>query len=245
MIATLMKQPGEILRPAVAFTGGTGSGSITAIRDVTVIARGLVPGATALAASAMLANGIVTLALSGGSDGERYAVTVRADDAHGQTLESEVEVVMIESTWATPDGGAGWLSIAALVKRFTLDEVVRMTDPDGSGRIDRDLLIGALIDAQSIVEAHIASRYALPLATVPRILEMAVGDLARARLYPRGVPEGIADQAKAAMALLVRIQKGDATLGLPAAVTPAETDSDAPVVIAPGQRAYPDWLRNY
>ncbi|MFN3432554.1 MAG: phage protein Gp36 family protein, partial [Candidatus Sericytochromatia bacterium] len=42
-----------------------------------------------------------------------------------------------------------------------------------------------LVDAQAIAEAHIASRYALPLATVPRILEMAVGDLARARLYPR------------------------------------------------------------
>ncbi len=91
----------------------------------------------------------------------------------------------------------------------------------------------------------VTSRYALPLATVPRILEMAVGDLARARLYPRGAPEGIADQAKAAMALLVRIQKGDATLGVPAADAPAEAVSDAPVVIAPGQRAYPNWLKDY
>lgn len=242
MIVTLIKQPGETLRPAVPFSS---TGLIAAIRDVTVSSRGLVPGAAALAASATLANGIVTLALSGGSDGERYVVTVRADDGHGQTLESETEVVLIESTWATPDGGAGWLTIAALVKRFTLDEVVRMTDPDGSGRIDRDLLIGALVDAQAIAEAHIASRYALPLASVPRILEMAVGDLARARLYPRGAPEGIADQAKAAMALLVRIQKGEATLGLPAAAAPAETVSDAPVVISPGRRAYPDWLKDY
>lgn len=242
MIATIIKQPGETLRPAVAFSG---SASIAAIRGVTVTARGLVPGAAALVASAALAGGVVTLALSGGSDGERYAVTVRAEDAQGQTLESEVEIVLIESVWATPDGGAGWLSIAALVKRFSLDEVVRMTDTDGSGRIDRGLLIGALVDAQAIVEAHIASRYALPLATVPRIVEMAVGDLARARLYPRGAPEGIADQSKAAMALLVRIQKGDATLGLPAAETPAEAASDAPVVIAPGQRAYPDWLKGY
>lgn len=242
MITTLIKQPGETLRPAVPFFS---SGPIAAIRGTTAIARGLVPGAPALTVGATLANGIVTLALSGGGDGERYAVTVRADDAGGQTLESEVEVVVLESVWQTPDGGAGWLSIAALVKRFTLDEVVRMTDPDGSGRIDRDLLIGALIDAQAIAEAHIASRYALPLATVPRILEMAVGDLARARLYPRGVPEGIADQAKAAMALLVRIQKGEATLGLPAAAMPVEAVSDAPIVIAPGQRAYPNWLKDY
>ncbi|WP_343526944.1 DUF1320 domain-containing protein [Sphingomonas sp.] len=242
MIATIIKQPGETLRPAVAFFGNA---SIAAIQGVTVIARGLVPGAVALVASATLVGGVVTLALSGGSDGERYAVTIRADDAHGQTLESETEVVLIESTWATPDGGAGWLSIAALVKRFTLDEVVRMTDADGSGRIDRDLLIGALVDAQAIAEAHIASRYALPLATVPRILEMAVGDLARARLYPRGAPEGIADQAKAAMALLVRIQEGKATLGLPAAAVPAEAVSDTPIVIAPGRRAYPTGLDDY
>jgi len=242
MIATILKQPGETLRPAVAFSGNA---SIAAIRAVTVTARGLVPGAAALGANATLSGGTVTLALSGGSDGERYAVTVRGDDAQGQTLESEVEVVLIESSWATPDGGAGWLSIAAFVKRFTLDEVVRMTDIDGSGRIDRDLLIGALVDAQAIAEAHIASRYALPLATVPRILEMAVGDIARTRLYPRGAPEGIADQAKAAMALLVRIQKGEATLGVPAAVLPAEAVSDAPILIAPGRRAYSDWLKDY
>ncbi len=86
MIATVIKQPGETLRPAVAFSGNA---SIAAIRGVTVTARGLVPGAAALVASAALAGGVVTLALSGGSDGERYAVTVRADDVHGQTLESE------------------------------------------------------------------------------------------------------------------------------------------------------------
>ncbi|MDQ1229278.1 DUF1320 domain-containing protein [Sphingomonas sp. SORGH_AS_0879] len=242
MIATITKQPGETLRPAVAFSGNA---SIAAIRAVTVTARGLVPGAPALVASATVSGGVVTLALSGGGDGERYAVTVRADDLGGQTLESEIEVVVLESSWATPDGGAGWLPIAAFVKRFTLDEVVRMTDLDGSGRIDRDLLVGALVDAQAIAESHIASRYALPLATVPRILEMAVGDLARARLYPRGAPEGIADQAKAAMALLVRIQDGKATLGLPAAAAPIETASDTPIVIAPGRRAYPDGLDGY
>lgn len=242
MIATVIKQPGETLRPAVAFSG---TASIAAIQGVTVTARGLVPGAAALVASATLAAGVVTLALSGGSDGERYAVTVRAAEQGGQTLESETEVVVLESLWQTPDGGAGWLPIAAFVKRFTLDEVVRMTDLDGSGLIDRDLLIGALVDAQAIAEAHVASRYALPLVTVPRILEMAVGDLARARLYPRGAPEGIADQAKAAMALLVRIQEGKATLGVPAAAMPVEAVSDAPIVIAPGRRAYSDWLKDY
>ncbi len=241
MIVTLLKQPGETLRPIVPFAT---SAQIAATLATTTVARGLVPGGAPLVAAASVAGGSVTLALVGGADGERYLVTVRARDAAGAELESEVEVTVIDCTWALPDGGAPWLGIAGFVRRFGLDEVVRMTDSDGSGRIDRDLLVDALTDAQAIAAAHVADRYALPLASVPRVLEMAVGDLARARLYPRGAPEGVADQAKAAARLLERLQAGQVSLGLPAAESPA-TASDTPVLIAPGLRAYPDRLADY
>lgn len=147
MIVTLLKQPGETLRPVVPFAT---SAPIAAILATTTVARGLVPGGAPLVAAASVAGGSVTLALVGGADGERYLVTVRARDAAGAELESEVEVTVIDCTWALPDGGAPWLGIAGFVRRFGLDEVVRMTDSDGSGRIDRDLLVDALTDAQAI-----------------------------------------------------------------------------------------------
>ncbi|HEU4958968.1 MAG TPA: DUF1320 domain-containing protein [Sphingomonas sp.] len=235
MIATRLKQPGETLRFAPAFAT---TAALVQLVDVTVEARGLVPGAPACQAQGEIAGGVLELVVAGGGDGERYLVTARVDDADGQTLESELEIAVIESAWQLPDGGTPYLSIGDFVARFGLDEVVRMTDPDGSGRIDRDLLTNALADAQAIADAELAGRYAVPLATVPKVIELAIADIARARLYPQGAPDGVDRAAKAAARSLERIASGELTLGLPE--RPAEAASDTPVLIAPGRRVYRD-----
>jgi phage gp36-like protein len=241
MITTLVKQPGEQLLAPVRFER-----PIAWPRPATVAARGLVAeAAPVVAGPPQVVDGGVRLLLSGGTDGERYLVTVAAETPGGELLEGEVELLVLDSTWATPDGGAPWLSIAGFIRRFTLDEVVRMTDPDGSGRIDRGLLVDALTDAQAIAEAHVAGRYALPFATVPRVIELAIADLARARLYPRGVPDAVDAAAKAALRLLEAIAAGRTTLGVPAADVPAAPASAAPVLIAPGCRHYPDGLADF
>lgn len=239
-LETILKQPSETLRQSLTFNGVS---TITELHSVEAEARGLVSGATALDVVPTLFAGALTLAISGGTDGERYLITAIADDAEGQRAESELEIVVIDAAWAMPDGGVPYLSIAEFVDRFGLPEVVAMTDADGAGRIDRALLVSALTSAQAVADAHIAARYSVPLIDVPLIVKKIVGDLARAELYPRGAPDGVADQAKQSLRMLERIQSG--AMPVPAATAPAEAASENPILISSGRRAYPDGLTGY
>lgn len=239
-VEIIMKQPGEVLPRAVRFAGLT---ALASVNVVSVEARGLMPGAPMLLGTAALDGNAVAVTLSGGGDGERYLVTVRASDEGGAEAEAELDVSVIEGAWAMPDGGTGYLSIAEFVKNVGLSEVIALTDGTGEGRIDRDLIVSRLTNAQAVVDTYLASRYVVPLSEAPLIVKKIVTDLALAALYPRGAPDGIADQAKASTRLLERIQAGQAQI--PAAVPPAPAVSENPVVIAPGRRAYPDGLAYY
>lgn len=239
-LETILKQPAEVLRHVVRF--GAGFAPIGVI-SASAEARGLVSAAAALGVAHELAGDVVTLELSGGDDGEIYLVTLRTEQADGGEAEGEIEVMVVDGAWSMPDGGAPYLSIAEFVGRFGLPEVIRMTDGIGDGRIDRAMLVGALVNAQSVADAHICARYAVPLASPPQIVKKIVGDLARAELYPAGAPDGVADQAKQSLRMLERIQSGAMPLAM--AEPPAEAVSDNPVLIAPGYRAYPDGLRDY
>lgn len=237
----LVKQPSEALKKELPVPGAVGA--IASIDAVTSVARGLVAGSAALTAAGSLTAGALFLHLEGGTDGERYLVTARVEDASGQSLEAELEVAIVDGAWAMPDGGAGYLDIKGFVDRFGLEEVVRMTDPDGTGRIDRQLLVSTLAAVQAVADAHIGARYAVPLDPVPEIVKVAIGDMARVRLYPREAPAGIAEQAKAALKILERIGEGRLPLGIAAAAVAAP--SSAPIVVSPGVRQYPDGLKDY
>lgn len=232
-----LKQPAEAKRLQLDFPGAA-----TAVQAVLIERQG--GGDGTLIATAEIITGTVVVTALGGLDGERYLVTVRAELADGETAEREIDLAIVDGAWAMPGGGTPYLSIADFVGRFGFEETVRMTDGDGSGRIDRALLVAALADAQAIADSYLAIRYQVPLASVPPIVGMIVADLARARLYPRGAPEGIADAAKLAEQRLKSIQAGTMNLGLPIAPAPA-TAEEAPIVFVPGKRAYPDALEGY
>lgn len=238
MIVT--KQPAETRVFPVAFAV-----PVLELVDMTGMARGLVVGATPIGLPGAAASGGGLLVdVAGGTDGERYLVTVRARDALGDVHEAEIEVVVVDATWVMPDGGTAYLSIAEFVENFGLAETVLMTDGDGSGRIDRTLLIGALRAAQGIADANLAARYAVPIAVVPATIKTAIADIARARLYPRGAPEGVAGQAKEAVRLLERIASGALPLALPLGEAPAvAAPTETPILISTrGRRAYPNGL---
>lgn len=180
----------------------------TGVGTVTVQALGLVPGGASLTATSALSAGQVILTLGGGTNGERYDVSVRATLATSDMGERQIHVAAIVPDWTMPDGSAGWLTVTGFVERFGLDETIIATDRDGSRMIDSLYLIGALRDAQAEAEAFVAGRYALPLSAVPGLLQTAVADLARARLYPRGAPEGVTNAAAAQRRILDRIAAG-------------------------------------
>lgn len=235
----IVKQPAEIVRLPMEFGGAA---TIEALVGIDVAPRGLVVGAAELVAEGVLFANALTLAISGGGDGERYLVTVTVDDVAGARAESEVEVAVLDLAWAMPGGGAPMLSIEEFVQRFGLDETVRMTDERGDGRIGKDLLVGALVAAQAIVEGAIGARYSLPLDDVPQLVKVWIGDIARARLYPNGAPDGIEGPAKAAMRSLERIEDGKSSLpGAPS----APPSDEGGVSFHSGGRSYPDGLAGY
>jgi phage gp36-like protein len=236
-----VKQPAETLVEQLPFAA-----PVVSVGPATSVSRGLVPGSAPLTAPlAIVTGGAATIAVSGGTDGERYLVTVRGADAAGETLEAELEVAVVDASWTMPDGGVAYLTIAEFVDLFGLDEVVQMTDRTGAGRIDRTYLVAALRAAQSTADLNLAARYAVPIAIVPDAIKTAIADLARARLYPRGAPDGVAQAAKDANATLARIASGALPLPLPAGATAASADSTAPVYFTPGKRQYPDGLSDY
>jgi phage gp36-like protein len=230
-----IKQPAEKFVYLYDFAPLLGGAAIVEILAVTSAARG--GGAALVELGRAVEGAAVKLMWGGGADGESYLTSVRIRDASAQELELDGEIAVIEAGWTMPDGGAPWLSIADFVARFGLEETVRMTDEAGTGRIDRNLLVGALTAAQAIAEVHVSAIYALPLSVVPEIVKLAVGDIARARLYRRGAPEGVAEQAKAQTRLLERI--GEGKLPLPALTRPAAAPSSTPILVAPGERVYP------
>jgi phage gp36-like protein len=236
----LIKQPAETWKEVIAFAG---SPALAELGGIAAVARGLVTGAAALDVSGELVDGALVATIGGGTDGERYLVTATAVTEAGETLEAELEVAVIDGTWIMPDGGAPYLSITDFVARVGLDEVVAATDTAGDGRIDRDMLVKALADAQALADVYISAAFTVPLDPVPAIVETAVADLARARLYPRGAPDGVDGAAKTAMQILTRISEGK--LPLPSSTPLEAAPAQAPVMVTPGKRRYPDDLDCY
>jgi phage gp36-like protein len=239
-VATLVKAPGQTVTRPMTFSGVI---TVTALGAIQIVNRGLVVGSLALVVIPTLFNGGVTLAISGGTEGEQYLVRANATDAGGTPATEEVEIVITDPVWTMADGSPGYFGIDRMIDRFGLAEVVRMTDANGSGRIDRAYLVSALRDAQAIVEAHLGGRYALPLDPVPAIVLTWLADLACARLYPGGAPEGAADAAKAATRMLERVQSG--VMPLAGVAVPVQAGGDTPVLIAGGTRFYPDGLKGF
>ena len=236
-VASLVKSPAETIVHAVDL-----GGLATALGPVEIAQRGLVAGASAIEAEAALTNGDVTVSISGGSDGEVYSVDVPATMQDAATRELSIELTVIDGDWTMPEGGAPMLSVAEFVSRVGRDQVLLLTDM-GDGRIDKGLVISALIDAQAQAEANLAGRYALPFATVPTLLLSIISDLARANLYVDELPKNVDDKRKIALRNLEALRKGDLRLGVEAkAQTKAPSD---PVRFNSGTLAYPDGLKDY
>jgi phage gp36-like protein len=221
-----IKQPFETLRVALAF-----GQAVASVSAVTITPRGLVPGGPALTslAPAIVASE-VRIDLLAGADGERYLITVRAAATAGDLIEREVEVAVVDLAWAVPDLTTSYLSAQEFVDRLGLDQSIRITDTEGTGRIDAARLGKAIADASAEAEAYLAGRFALPLFSASAegplsvsspLLAGIVFDLAVARLWTGEAPDSVRARAAAATALLRDIAKGVVTLPGAALLEPA------------------------
>lgn len=101
---------------------------------------------------------------------------------------------------------------ADLVDRFGETEVAQRTDRINGTNIDTMVLGRALADADAEIDGYLATRYRLPLASVPAVLVRLASDMARYQLCVGGVPEAVRQRYEDAVSLLKRMASGDVQL---------------------------------
>lgn len=103
-----------------------------------------------------------------------------------------------------------------LIERAGLAEIRQTADRDRDGTPDAEVIAAAIEDAGNLIDGYIATRYATPLPSVPRLVKTWAVSIARYLLHRNGAPEHVAQDYKDALAALKDVQAG--RLALP--ITP-------------------------
>lgn len=109
---------------------------------------------------------------------------------------------------------------AAMIDRFGDSEVIALTDRARNGVIDDAVLTAALVTADAEIDPYLASRYTLPLTTVPKVVSGFACDIVRYRLCGTGgvmETDEIRNRYKDAIKFLEAVRDGKITLGVDAA----------------------------
>ena len=114
-----------------------------------------------------------------------------------------------------------------LINRYGRDELVQLTDRNGTGEIGTDTVAEAIALADSRIDGHCRGRFALPLSPVDEIIIGIACDLTRYRLYKDKAPEEITKRHDQAIADLKSISKGTIKLSAEALET---NPTDVPYV---------------
>lgn len=114
-----------------------------------------------------------------------------------------------------------------MIDRFGEPEILQLTDrlDPPVGAIDDTVLNEALDDADGMVDSYLAGRYALPLASVPKILKRYACDIARFFLWKDNAGETVRRAYEDAQKFLKAVASGSVSLGLDAANQPVAVDA--------------------
>lgn len=124
-----------------------------------------------------------------------------------------------------------------MIDRFTVAEMIDLTDTTSSGVLDLSPIERALADADAEIDTALRGRYALPVTPVPSLLVQIACNLARYALHADRPTETVKDRAEEARVLLSQIAAGKRSLDA-APVAPAETMQGL-VEIVSGRRKTP------
>ena len=130
----------------------------------------------------------------------------------------------------------GYATLQDMLDRFGETELAQLSDRTGTGTaIDQMVVDAKLADADGEIDAYLAQRYTLPLASVPPVLKRIATDLARYHLYDDRATEQVTKRYTDAIAFLKDVAKGLAGIGVdpggtaPAASTAPEFTANDPV----------------
>lgn len=111
-----------------------------------------------------------------------------------------------------------YATLLDMVDRFGELELVQRTDRVDGMAMDAVVLGRALADADAEIDSYLATRYSLPLASTPPVVNRLACEIARYRLFDDGVPETVRVRYQDAVSLLKRLASGEVLLpGLAAA----------------------------
>jgi phage gp36-like protein len=94
--------------------------------------------------------------------------------------------------------------------RIPEDVLTRLTDDEGAGGPDYTRISDAIESAQGVVDAALAVRYAVPLASPPELIRKLTRDIAIRELYMRigHVPDAVRTAHESAGIMLADISTG-------------------------------------
>lgn len=114
---------------------------------------------------------------------------------------------------------------ADLVERFGETEIIQLSDRDRTGAIDSAVVTAKLADADAEIDAYLATRYTLPLASVPTVLKRVACDVARYHLFDDRVTDDVRRRYEDALRFLQAVAKGTVSIGVdPIGQAPANSD---------------------
>lgn len=119
---------------------------------------------------------------------------------------------------------------ADLETRFGQGELAELTDRVNGAVIDTGVVARALADAEAEIDGYLASRYSLPLATVPPLLPRLCADIARYYLHDERVTEAVRNRYTDAVRVLKSIASGDVQIDGSAALAPGNALQLAEVI---------------
>ena len=210
----------------------TATGAVLATAGLTAAVAGQAAFGVAIAAAGAVVVDVGLMAAAAGLAG--FTVTVLATGAASVTVSGDAVAA------------GRYCTQIDLVDRFGVDELVQITNPTNpdATQVDTVRVADALDDIDALIDAKLAARYALPLASVPRVLRNIACDLVRARLYEDRITEHVASREKAALRLLDDISAGKLGLGL-ADNGQATAPFDGPQFVTGGRVFTPASLRDY
>jgi len=131
-----------------------------------------------------------------------------------------------------------------MIARYPNRDLVQLTNEDpAQATIETTVIEQALADASAEIDGYLDGRFALPLTDPPVVLNRLACDVAMYRLQVLRPIHDIADARKRyddAVELLVRVARGEVTLGLAAdKFEPADGENE--IAITTGDGMQPGW----
>jgi len=132
-----------------------------------------------------------------------------------------------------------------LVERFGEAELAQLSDRESGVVLDTAVITRALADADAEIDAYLATRYALPLASVPAVLPRLAADIARYWLFDDRVTDAVRNRYLDAVSLLKRLASGEVRLDGATTPPPAANGSVGVASRAPARVFDADALSSY